>query len=172
MNGPLTFVWDGQAMKPATSYIAKKAAEQFKPGEKIIFEQVFERSPESHRHFFASVHEAWLNLPEKYRLEYPTSEHLRKRALCVTGFHYRTDYPCKSEAEALRAAAMLRTVDEYAVVCIEPGNVVVRLVAKSQRTRAMRNKEFQESKTAVLAYCWQLCGVDPETGEVETGRAA
>ena len=107
MNGPLTFVWDGQAMKPATSYIAKKAAEQFKPGEKIIFEQVFERSPESHRHYFASVHEAWLNLPEKYRLEYPTSEHLRKRALIFSGFHTRQDFRARTARKRRCAAAVM-----------------------------------------------------------------
>ena len=171
MNGPLTFVWDGQAMKPATSYIAKKAAEQFKPGEKIIFEQVFERSPESHRHFFASVHEAWLNLPEKYRLEYPTSEHLRKRALILSGFHTRQDFVCRDGKEAARTAAVIRSLDEYALVVTE-GNVVSRLVAKSQRGNAMRKAEFQESKHKVLEYVWGLCGVDAETGEVNTGKAA
>jgi hypothetical protein len=169
--GPMPMRWSGEAFEPATPYQLKRAGETFSEGKVYTWQQVFDRSPNSHRHYFAQIHEAWMNLPENLQLEYPTSEHLRKKALIMTGHYTRQDWACNSKAEAIRTAAILRSVDEYAVVQVIDSTVSL-LTAKSQASNKMRKKDFQESKTAVLGYVWGLCGVDPETGEINTGAAA
>lgn len=171
MGAPLTFSWDGEAFRPATPRQAAIARERWQQGDRVQLEELFERSQASHNQYFASLADAWANLPEKYALEYPTSEHLRKRALCLTGWHTRQDFVCGSKAEATRTAAIVRSVDEYALVVID-GNIVSRLTAKSQRQNRMKKAEFEKSKRDVLAYAWGLSGIDAETGELHGGRAA
>lgn len=60
---PIPFAWDGFAMVPLASF-RKRADAQFVIGERYILVEQNERSMRSHRHYFASVHEGWLNLPE------------------------------------------------------------------------------------------------------------
>jgi hypothetical protein len=62
---------------------------------------------------------------------------------------------CRSHAEALRVAAFLRPIDEYAVVNVSASTVVM-LTARSQSARAMDRKTFEASKTAVLDYIASL----------------
>ena len=169
--GLIACKFDGEAFRPATARMLKSLQEQFTAGETVQLEQVHERSPNSHRHFFAQIRDAWMNLPERLAMEFPTEDHLRKRALISTGFFSRRDFVCASRAEAIRTAGVVRSISEYALVVIE-GNVVTELTADSQAYGRMASKQFKASKDAVLAYVWGLCGVDAATGEINTGQAA
>jgi hypothetical protein len=168
---PFPFAWDGEAMHPITPYWAKKADERFCIGEKYLLLEHHERSAATHAHYFAALHDAWLNLPEALASEFPTVDVLRARALIATGFRNEQDFVASSKAEALRLAAFLRPIDTYALTVVN-GATVTRLTAKSQSMRAMGKAEFQRSKEAVLSYVWELVGVDPATGNKEAGQAA
>jgi hypothetical protein len=169
---PLPFVWqgDGFSLVPG-AYWQKKADERYVIGERYQLVEHQDRSAASHNHYFAALHEAWTNLPESISFEFPSSEHLRKRGLILTGYRDERSIVCASKAEAMRFAAFIKPMDDFAVVSVHECAVVV-WTAKSQSTRAMGRKEFNESKQKVLAYVWELCGVDPETGNKNAGMAA
>ena len=140
-------------------------------GESYRMAPVEERSEASHKQAFAWIREAWMSLPENLALEYPSPEHLRKRALIRTGWCTMTDYVCGSNAEAIRWAVNLRKeADEYAVVIVER-SVVRVLKAKSQSMKAMGKADFEASKTDILRWIADLIEVDPTTLARNTGSA-
>ncbi len=112
-----------------------------------------------------------MNLPEAEAVKYPDSIMLRKRALIMTGWRDETVTACKTPKDALRLAAMVEGMDRYAVVLVNDC-VVTTIRAKSQKIKAMSKKDFQQSKTEVLAWVWNLVGVDPALGNKEAGKAA
>lgn len=119
------------------------------------------RSMASHRHFFASVYDAWLNLPEAETQRFPTADHLRKYALIRAGYRDERSIVCGSKAEAVRVGAFVKPMDDYAVVAVS--EAVVRVyTAKSQSPRAMGRKVFQESKDAVLGVLADMIEVSRE----------
>lgn len=158
-------------MVPAGRHWAGLCDRRFVVGARYALAEQHERSLASHRQYFASLHEAWLQLPEAMTDDYPTSEHLRKKALIATGYRDERSLVCASKVEARRVAAFVRPADGYAVISTN-GPVVVVWTAKSQSMRAMGKKAFQESKQAVLDYVWALVGVSPEEGAKNAGRAA
>ncbi len=172
MTAPLPIVcrWTGEAFEPL-GRSKKEADAAYVIGEVYRFTRYEERSEASHRHFFASLHEAWTNLPADLSERFPTSERLRKFALIKSGFATQRQLVASSRAEALRLAAFVAPMDEYALVETH-GAVVTVWEAESQSMRAMGKKRFAESKDAVLGYCASLIGVAPETLRREAGKAA
>jgi hypothetical protein len=164
----LPYRWSGDALEPLRPKLCDK---ELVVGAVYWMEPEAQRSMKSHRHEFSWLREAWLQLPERLADDYPSSEHLRKRALIDAGFYNETIIDCGSKAGALRVAAFARGEDEFAVV-ITRGPVVVVRKAKSQSRRAMEPKEFQDSKTAILELVAQMIGVAPEALTHEAGRAA
>jgi hypothetical protein len=129
-------------------------------GETYPMAPVEVRSGASHNHYFAAVNEAWSNLPESLSGQYPTAEHLRKAALIRAGYRDERSIVCNSRAEALRVAAFIKPMDEYALVAVS--EAVVRVyTAKSQSLRAMGREAFQQSKTDVLEVLADMIGVAP-----------
>ena len=57
---PLRF--DGEAFWPLPAF-ARIAAERYGAGEVVAMAPAEDRSSASHRHYFACVREAWVNLP-------------------------------------------------------------------------------------------------------------
>jgi hypothetical protein len=155
--------WDGCGMQVLPRF-AKAADKKFTVGEIYVLEEIQERSAASHRHFFASVRQAWLNLPERLVLDFPSAEHLRKFALVRAGFYNRRSIAAKSPAEAAKIAAFIRPMDEFAVVTVD-GNIINVFTAKSQNYREMDKKEFAASKDAVLRILEDLLRV--EEGGIE-----
>ena len=102
--------WTGEGFSPMGRW-AQKCSEQFVVGEIYNIEEVTGRSLASHNHYFASILEAWKNLPEDMMDEFATSEHLRKRALIRTGYADHRQIVASSKAEALRIAAFIRPID-------------------------------------------------------------
>lgn len=162
MSAPLVFQWNGEGMVPLKRFHNIANAE-FVVGEFYRCEVVEERSLISHRHFFASVHEYWLNLPEHLAHQFPTDEHLRKFALIKSGYADQRQIVCASKAEAQRLRAFVAPMDSYAVVTAQEAVVTV-WTAQSQAMKAMGRKLFQKSKDDVLGFCEALVGARiPET---------
>ena len=156
---PVVFRWDGESMVPRHPRIADK---HFVIGQDYTLLEHLDRSAVSHRHYFACVNEAWKSLPEDLAERFPTADHLRKWALIKAGYRDERTFPAASKAEAVRIAAFLRPMDDYAVVIVREA-VVIAYTAKSQNTRSMAKQEFQESKDAVLTVLADMIGVAPET---------
>lgn len=161
---PLMFRWDGEAFAPATQYWARQADKHFVVGETYKLVEHHDRSANSHRHFFATVNDAWNTLPDELREEYPSAEHLRKKALIRTGFHTCRDHVCASKSEAMRLRAFVAPMDDYAIV-IAKESVIRVYTAMSQSQKAMGRAEFQRSKEAVLGFIDNLLGVEPGATE-------
>lgn len=169
-SAPITMAWDGEAMHPAGKFWAHKADEAFVIGETYRIVEHNDRSTNSHNHFFASLQSGWENLPEIYAEQFPTSEHLRRYALIKSGFCDSQTLVCESRAAALRTAAFMRPLDEFALVTIR--DVVVTVYrAKSQSRKAMGKEDFQKSKDAVLDIVSDLIGVRKDA-LAEAGKAA
>lgn len=163
---PLAFEWDGDAMVPLN---AKRADAFYTVGERYIMAPVSQRSDATHKHEFAWLREAWMSLPDDLAERFPTAEHLRKWALIRAGYSDSHTITCASKAEAIRVAAFIRPIDEFAVVTTN-GATVTRFTAKSQSRRAMGAKEFQDSKTKIMEVVARMLGVEP--GELPKQEAA
>lgn len=159
---PLPLVYEGEGRFHVIPAFAAAAERRYGAGEIVTMLEHEERSSASHRHMFAIIREAWLNLPGHLVLFYPTPEALRKRCLIRAGYYNERSLVCASKAEARRVAAFLRPMDDMAVISIS-GKVVLELTAKSQSERAMGRAVFQQSKEAVLEALGELIGVDPTT---------
>lgn len=159
---PIPYVYEGQGVLRALPRFVALAAEHFGQGEVVMLAPLEERSEVSHRHEFAWLRDVWSSLPDHIAADFPSAEHLRKRALIATGWCDVRDYPCASRAEAMRLASTLRSeVDDYTVVIVR--EAVVRVCrAKSQARGKMNKADFQASKTAILEWVSALIGATPE----------
>lgn len=163
MPNALIFEWNGEAMVPMQRFHNIANAE-YVVGQLYKMDVMEERSLASHNHYFASLTDLWLTLPERLAVSFPSVEHLRKHALCLTGYRDERTFVAASKAEALRLAAFIRPVDEYAIVSVNEATVVV-WTAQSQSRRAMGKDRFQQSKDDVTAYVEEMIGVKPQASE-------
>jgi hypothetical protein len=156
---PVLFQWDGEAMRPATARWAVECNRCFVVGEEYRMEAIEDRSAASHNHYFSCIQGAFDNLPEKMAGQFATPDHLRRYALIKAGYRDERSIVCASRAEALRIAAFIRPMDEYAVVVVS--EAVVRVyTAQSQSYRAMGKEQFGKSKEAVLEIISEMIGSD------------
>lgn len=163
---PQHFEWSGEAMIPLHP---RRADKTFVVGQRYSLVQHEDRSEASHRHEFAWLREAWQSLPEHLSERFPTEKHLRKWALIRAGYSDSHTITCRSKAEAVRVAAFIRPIDEFAVVIVQ-GTTVTRFTAKSQSKRAMGAKEFYESKERIMEVVARMLNVEPQ--ELPQARAA
>ena len=170
MTVPVIFQWDGDNMAPLKRF-KSLCDKQYVVGQTypLIVEEI--RSRASHDHYFAALHNAWLNLPETIAERYATETHLRKWCLIRAGYHDEKSFVCSSKAEAIRLAAFIKPIDDYAVVVVSEAVVKV-FTALSQSKRAMGAKVFQESKDRVLGVVANMVGVTPAALKAEAGEAA
>lgn len=166
----LEYLWDGEAMQVIARH-QRIADKQFIIGKHYRLDISEERSTNSHSHFFAAVSEAWKNLPEDQAERFATADHLRKYALIKAGFFDERSIVAASKAEAVRIAAFVRPMDEFALV-VSMERIVKVYTAKSQSFRAMGKANFQASKEAVLEVLAVMVGVKPESLSANAGRAA
>jgi hypothetical protein len=169
---PVLFTWNGEAMVPSQQALGLCNG-QFTVGGTYRLAPVSQRSMESHKHYFACIHEAWLNLPEMYQGRWRTDDELRYWALCQTEFCDTTTFKAASKAEALRFAAQLLTIPGFRVVELAKGNprMVLHKTPWSQAVDAMPGQIFQASKQAVLDILSDMIGVTSKELERE-GKAA
>jgi len=169
MTTVLAYRWSGDSFEVLPRH-QKQADKEFVIGDVYTLEEVKGRSMKSHSHFFASVNEGWLNLPEHVAERFPTAEFLRKYCLIKAGFHDQRSIVAASKAEAQRIAAFIKPIDEFAIVVVSECTVTI-YTAKSQSKKAMGADEFGKSKTAVLDLIDDMLGVD--RGETrKAGKAA
>lgn len=155
----LALRYTGDSFAPITEKAQKALDAEYVVGEIYRFERHEPRSMESHRHYFALIHEAWQNLPERLIDDFPSSEHLRKTALIKAGYCTKRQIVCATKQEAMRTAGFIQELDDYAIVTIED-KVVTVYRAVSQSIPAMGRKDFQTSKDRVLQIISDLIGVD------------
>lgn len=167
---PITYQWDSEAnaMIPKV-HDAALARRQFKHGADYRLAVREERSPESLGHYMATLKDIHDNLDDAHREEYPTPQHLRKRALIKLGYRHVVDFPCESEKEAKlmkdRLAKFIKADDEYAVI-VRSGSVVRKMTAMSQsRDGEMDRQTFEESKRQVLDLAAGLVGASRKEAE-------
>lgn len=168
---PIPCRWDGESFTPASRHWARTADKHFVVGMVYVIAEQPERSSASHRHLFAMLNEAWKNLPETIADQYPSVDHLRKRALIEGGFYDETITDAGSNAAAIRVAAAFRTIDDFAMVFV-CGAFVMRRTAKSQSLRAMGKEQFQRSKDSILEIAASLIGTSPDALSKHAGEAA
>jgi hypothetical protein len=159
---PISFGWDGDAMVPASRRFAIQADKQYVVGENYTLVPVEIRSMESHRHFFASVRNAWENLREDIADEFPTAEHLRAWGLVKSGFADKTIIKCASNDDAIELAALAKGTGKIRIVEVS-GKIVTIWTPHSQSMKAMGKQRFQESKQKVLDVLAAMVRVEPET---------
>lgn len=159
----LPFFWDAEdcCMRPMANY-RDTARKRYVDQQEYLLEEAEERSTVSHRHFFACVRKAWNNLPEDKQDEYPSAEHLRKRALIKCKFYNLKIYTCLDAAHADELAAIIQEKDEFALIVVS-GDVVKIYSARSVSPSKMKPDEFQKAKEAVLWLLSDMIGVDVTT---------
>lgn len=160
---PLRLRWTGTVFEPAGFRAARECESTYEPNEVYEFLQHKVRSEKSHRHFFACVNEAFDNLPEALAAQFVSPEHLRKWALIQVGYRKERIIVQSTAADAARAAALIRPMDEFAV--IETDGPLVRVwTARTQKEdgpSAMGAREFEDSKQKVLALLEEMIGLAP-----------
>jgi hypothetical protein len=156
---PILFYWNDDGVMVPRDRFRKLCDKTFVVGETYPLVVEEPRSRASHSHFFAAIDDGWKNLPENIAPEFSTPEHLRKHALIAAGYCDKRTLVCASKAEAVRTAAFIRPMDEYAVITATHAVVTV-YTAKSQSVKAMGRKQFQDSKQAVLEIIAGMIGVD------------
>lgn len=193
---PVVFTWcsvevvgdDGTAerrlaMVPLTRYMPV-CRRQFVEGEEFSLAPIEARSRASHNQYFAALHDGFSNLPEdlsviKARLNIKTippdgfidAEHLRKWALCETGWCDIDEFDFDTPKHATDFARFCRKQDTYAQILIRGAHVTVK-IAKSQSAAAMSKEPFEQSKRAVLDLIETMIGVKKGTLNKEAGKAA
>lgn len=167
---PLRYEGAGAFLVPGP-YWASRCDKELVVGEVYRMERREERSDATHKHEFAWLKDAWLNLPENIAHLYPSPTHLRKRALIDAGYYDEQAIDAGSNAAALRVAAAFRSREEFSLVIVKGPFVLIR-TAKSQSRRAMNREEFQKSKEALMDVVAGLIGVPPDRLAQEAGRAA
>lgn len=168
---PMIYEWSGEGMVPVGPRFKKEADASFVIGQRYRLTDIEDRSDASHKHEFAWLREAWHQLPEDLAAEYPTPEHLRKRALIEAKYYNETIVDAGSNAAAIRVASAFRAREQFAVVIVRGPLVAIR-EAMSQSRRAMDGKTFQESKQKVLEIVADMIGVGVDELNRNAARAA
>ncbi len=135
----LELAWDGEAFWPLSAD-RLLAREVYGQGEIVAFSEAKDRSSPSHRHYFASLREAWVNLPEGYAERFAT-----EGAPTQVGAdpHRLLPEPAPSSAAQEprpdRSPPSSRSNDAYALVSLE-GRTIWHLTAMSQSLEAMDHR--------------------------------
>jgi hypothetical protein len=170
---PLTYEWTGESFKPATPFHATQADRYFVVGGLYHLSVEEPRSTRSHRHYFAAIREAWLNLSEEQTMRWPSPDALRKWALIACGYRSLRSIACSSRHEATKMAAFLKPLDPYSLVSVNE-NIVLYATALSQTqhgANAMDKETFEQSKKDVLDCISAQIAVSAETLMRNTERA-
>lgn len=146
---PVMFVWSDDGTMVPQPRFKSVCDKQFAVGAEYPMIVVEPRNMKSHAHYFAALHEGWLNLSEDDTRLYPTEEHLRAWALIECGFFAQREVECETPALAKRMALLARQISPMARIGMKGSKVIVKEAA-SQSLAAMGPDAFKASKEAVL----------------------
>jgi hypothetical protein len=170
MTEPILAEWtDEGTFKPLGRH-AKACDARFTIGERYFIDPEAPRNMATHRAYFAQIKDGWLNLPEAIAADHPSPEHLRKFALVQCGYADEKTILCRTNKDAVMAAAFIGAMDGFAIVDVR-GNVLKAWKPRSQSVKAMGADEFKRSKSAVLDFISGMIGVSPASLE-HAGEAA
>ncbi|MEP0323257.1 hypothetical protein [Bauldia litoralis] len=165
-TSPILFQYEGDGAFTAMLRFRPRCDAEFVVHEVYRLDRIDERSEASHGHYFATLNDKWMSLPDKMAVSFPTVEALRKHALIMCGFRRERKFAMSSKIEARKLAAQLKPQfpeDDYTIISVHD-TVVVEWKAISQSRQAMPEKgQFQRSKQAVLDWIDDLLGI-PESG--------
>lgn len=167
---PLNLIYNGTGFDLPSPFWVRRADKYYVIGQRYRMTEVQERNMGKHAAYFATVAEAWANLPDELAAQYPSPDSLRYRALISTGYCTQQTVTVSSKAEARRIAMFFQPDDKYSIV-VAKGSTVIKYKAMSQRVRAMGAKTFSESADAVLAWICQLLGVTLEQLKAHSGNS-
>lgn len=166
---PIPCRWTGEEFVPLPRF-GRLVNEEYVVGEVYHMVMEKERSPKSHRQFFAIIKDVFDSLPE-HETRWPTAEHFRKWALIKAGYCDMQTFPCASKAEARRWAAILGSVDAYAIV-VPKATIVIKYTARSIAWANMGHRDFQACKDAVFKILAEEIQVAPAVLEQRMLEAA
>lgn len=152
---PLVYEGDGN-WSIANKAWGKRCDELYVVHERYAFSEVDTRNMKLHAAYFASIGEAWKNLPEGWGDYFKSPDHLRKYCLIKEGYCTTATFTLANEDEALAFAAYFRVPGESGEFRIieRRGNVVVVNTARSQQVlrkgKGMDADTFKSSSRAVL----------------------
>lgn len=160
-------VYTGQALEPDGNFPAAALADRLGEGEVVFVDLDPQRSAKNHKHQFAFIRTAWMNLPEEMK-DAPfakSPDSLRKHALICCGFCHTDMIALGDNERADRMAEFLRRGDErqeiYTITEVS-GPVIYRHIAESQTLKKMGGTRFKESKQAILDFLADMIGVTSE----------
>lgn len=179
-------------MKPLRHFF-RECSRQFTVGEQYRMVVEHERSMNAHRRYFATVNEAFNNLPEHIAYlsddsghiladehgnrirTFRNADHLRKWALIKTYWAVEQTHVLETEIDAYRFKEWIDRYasqhDEYPVT-ITRGNVVKVYMARSQSVHNMSREDFRRSSDDVLDFLSHLIGTSQATLLANAGQAA
>jgi hypothetical protein len=170
------FSWTGEAMIPRLRFV-EQCKESFIKGENYQLEIRELASAATRAHFFATISDMWLSLPEGMTGPWTKSpEHLRKWALCKAGYADEKIIACDTPKDAKQMALLARSYDEFSLIVVRQSSVHIAM-PRSQSVPAMNKEEFQKSKVAVLDVISELIGTkepasaSPRSQAVGEGRS-
>jgi hypothetical protein len=158
------------AMVPTPRYEGL-AYKQYAVGEEYPLVLLEARSRASHNFYFASLQNAFDNLPENIAARFPSVDHLRAWSLVETGWFDEMEVELASEAEAKKLAARTRTESPYARISRHGRRLIARY-PKSQSAKSMGKDSFEASKRDVLELLEGMIGVPLGSLSKEAGKAA
>lgn len=123
-----------------------------------------EQSDAMRRMFFATLRDIWMNLHDRERANYPSSEAFRKAALIHTGWCDTQMTVCGSNRAAHEVALLVKTIDRYAIVQVE-GPVIRVYRARSMAKRPCPKKVFHDVADKALTWANAQIGVTKQQME-------
>jgi hypothetical protein len=108
-----------------------------------ILDDTNDHSDPMRRYFFATLRDVHDNMPEHWRELCPSTEHLRKYALCRVGWCDVRAINCGNARVASDVAAAAKSLDRFAVVDIRDSTVTI-YTARSMSRRSAPKKVFRE----------------------------
>ncbi len=171
---PLRLRWNGSTFEPAGYRAARECKAAYAIGQVYEFVEHKVRSEKAHRRFFACVNEAFDQIPEEMAGRFVSPDHLRRWALIQVGYRKERIIVQSTPADAERAAALIRPMDEFAV--IETDGPLVRVwTARTQKEdgpSAMGAKEFYDSTQKVITLLEEMIGLEPGELGKNAGQSA
>lgn len=167
---PVVCIWDGNVMIPMPRF-KRLCDAQFEVNGEYPLMIVENRSMASHNHYFAALHEGYLNLAEEYAQEFDSEEHLRHWCLCKSGFCTTTTYVLNTAEDARKLRDALKKENASTIVGVT-GNVAKVYTPESQSLAAMKKERFEDSKRAVLDLVASMARTTPAELKKNAGRSA
>jgi hypothetical protein len=167
---PVVFVWSGEHMVPLPRF-KRLCDQQFAINEEYPLVIVENRSMASHNHYFAALHEGYMNLAEEYAQEFVNEDHLRSWCLCKAGFCTTEIQVFDTPADARKFRMTFKRHAPLAIIKVE-GNIVTIYEPESQSITSMKKERFEASKVAVLDLVASMARTTAAELKKNAGRSA